>query len=223
MTNFMHYVQRSAAASLATFGDSITEGMSTTAPQHRWANRLAATLGIRLYNKGIAGTTMQGSPMATGEPRPNNGHSRFERDLLGAERADVIAILYGFNDARYVGAPETFNLDGFIRDYRDVLTGLLNGGYAPDALCLGSPPHIPDAGFSVGTEGFTGQSRTQFQVYVEAVRALAEEFGTFYAPVNERMGMEGGDALISADFVHPNDAGHAKIAEVFAAAMRIRS
>jgi lysophospholipase L1-like esterase len=174
-----------------------------------------------LYNRGIAGTTLQDSPIATGAPKPNNGRARFERDLLGAERADVIAILYGFNDARYIGAPQTFNLDGFIRDYRDVLTGLLGGGYAPDALCLGSPPHIPDAGFAVGTEGFTGQTRERFQVYVETVRALAEEFGTFYAPVNERMGREGGDALLSGDQVHPNDAGHAKIAEIFAGATRV--
>jgi lysophospholipase L1-like esterase len=221
MTNFMHHVQESGATSLAAFGDSITEGMSATVPERGWANRLAGTMGIRLHNKGIAGTTMQDSPIATGEPKPGNGRSRYERDLLGAERADVIAILYGFNDARYIGAPETFNLNGFIRDYRDVLTGLLAGGYAPNDLCLGSPPHIPDTGFGVGTEGFTGQSPREFQVYVEAVRALAEEFGTFYAPVNERMTLEGGDALISEDFVHPNDAGHAKIAEIFAAATRI--
>jgi len=222
MTSFMGHVRASGATSLATFGDSITEGMSASAPEHRWANRLAATLGVRLHNKGIAGTTMQNSPIATGEPKPNNGRSRYERDLLGPDRADVIAILYGFNDARYIGAPETFNMDGFLRDYRDVLTGLLGAGYLPESLCLGSPPHIADAGFSVGSEGFTGQTRAQFQTYVEAVKALAEEFGTFYAPVNERMQREGGDALLSDDYVHPNDEGHAKIAQIFASATRLR-
>jgi lysophospholipase L1-like esterase len=53
------------------------------------------------------------------------------------------------------------------------------------------------------------------------VKDLAREFGTFYAPVNERMGAEGGDSLILPDHVHPNEAGQAKIAEIFADATRL--
>jgi lysophospholipase L1-like esterase len=220
MSSFAERIR--GARSLATFGDSITEGMSATAPELRWANRLAAFAGIAvLHNRGIAGTVMQQSPMADGYPKPNSGRARFARDLLGPERADVVAILYGFNDARYIGAPGTFNHDNFVRDYREVLAGLFAAGYAPDAVCLGSPPHIPDAGFAVGTPGFAGQRRECFQAYVETVKSIAREAGTFYAPVNERMRTEGGDALISEDHVHPNDQGHARIAEIFAAAMRL--
>ncbi|HTN63386.1 MAG TPA: SGNH/GDSL hydrolase family protein [Devosia sp.] len=219
MSSFADYGRARGAVSLATFGDSITEGMSATQPAQRWSNRLAALIGLPvLHNKGISGAVMQQSPMADGQPRPNNGRSRFERDLLGAHRSDLIAILYGFNDARYIGAPASFHHDNFVRDYRAVLTGLLAAGYAPSDLCLGSPPHIPDAGFAVGTAGFTGQARAEFQRYGATVKAIAGEFGTFYAPVNERMGAEGGDRLICPDNVHPNDEGHAKIAEIFAAA-----
>jgi lysophospholipase L1-like esterase len=217
LIRFADHARARGATSLATFGDSITEGMSATTPEHRWANRLAALLGVPvLRNKGIAGTVMQQSPMADGQPRPNNGRGRYERDLLGAECADLVAILYGFNDARYIGAPATFHHEHFVRDYREVLAGLLAAGFAPSDICIGSPPHIPDAGFAVGTAGFTGQKRPEFQRYVGTVKAIARETGCFYAPVNERMGAEGGDALLSEDHVHPNDAGHAKIAEIFA-------
>ena len=209
------------AGSLATFGDSITEGLTIPVPAARWADRLAARLGVRLHNRGISGTVMQSSPAAGGAPRDNNGHGRYRRDLLGAERGDVVAILYGTNDARYIGAPQTFGADGFVRDYRAVLAGLIDAGYAPEAIAIGSPTHLPDAGFAVGTEGFAGQSRAVYQSFIGLVQALAIEFGCYYAPVNERMAAEGGDALILPDNVHPNAAGHGKIAEIFAEATRL--
>ena len=207
--------------SLATFGDSITEGLTIPEMPARWANRLASGLGARLYNRGISGTVMQSSPAAGGAPRDNNGHGRYQRDLLERERGDVVAILYGTNDARYVGAPQTFGAEGFARDYRAVLAGLIAAGYAPEAIAIGSPTHLPDAGFAVGTEGFAGQDRSVYQSFVPLVQSLAREFGCFYAPVNERMAAEGGDTLILPDNVHPNAAGHAKIAEIFAEATRL--
>jgi lysophospholipase L1-like esterase len=134
----------------------------------------------------------------------------------------VVAILYGTNDARYTAAPETFGHDGFVRDYRDLLAGLLGAGYAPDAIVIGSPSHLPDAGFAVGAEdGFAGQDRAAYQRYTGLVQSLAREFGCFYAPVNERLAAEGGDALILPDHVHPNEAGHARISEIFAAATQL--
>ena len=221
MTSFLAQHRTRGARSLATFGDSITEGMSASAPEYRWADRLAALCGATLDNKGVAGTVMQQSPMADGLPKPNSGRARFARDLLGAARADSIAMLYGFNDARYIGAPLSFHHDNFVRDYREVLAGLFAAGYRPDAICLGSPPHIPDAGFAVGTPGFAGQSRDAFERYVGTVKSLAREARCFYAPVNERMRAEGGDSLISPDHVHPNDSGHEKIAAIFAEATRL--
>src|SRR5690606_26056196 len=120
-----------------------------------------------------------------------------------------------------VGAPQTFGATGFVRDFRAVLTGLIAAGYAPEAIVIGSPTHLPDAGFGVGSDGFAGQSRAVYQSFVPLVRGLAAEFGCFYAPVNERMAAEGGDALILPDNVHPNAAGHSKIAAIFADATRL--
>lgn len=213
---------RGRARSLAAFGDSITQALHILIPEQRWANRLAAMLGAVLYNKGLSGTVLQSSPAAGGAQRAGNGRSRYERDLLGTERADVIAILYGTNDARYTATPQTFHHDNFVRDYREVLNGLIGAGYAPEAIVIGSPSHLPDAGFAVGAEdGFAGQTRAAYQRYVGTIKSLAREAGTFYAPVNERMQAEGGDRLILPDHVHPNAAGHEKIAEVFAGATQL--
>jgi lysophospholipase L1-like esterase len=218
MTTFLER-WRGCAISLAAFGDSITQALHIADPADRWPNRLASALGATLRNAGLSGTVLQASPDASGGPRPGNGRSRYRRELIEAGRTDVVAILYGTNDARYTAAPRTINERGFTRDYRDVLSGLLASGYASDTIVIGSPPHLPDAGFVVGAEeGFAGQARSVFQGYVAIVEALAREHGVFYAPVNERMSKEGGDSLILADHVHPNEAGHEKIAAIFAGA-----
>lgn len=209
------------ARSLATFGDSITQALHIADMEARWPNLLARMLGVRLDNRGLSATVMQASPDATGLPRAGNGRGRYEADLLGENRCDLVAILYGTNDARYTAAPSGFSRGNFERDYREVLDGLFRAGYGPEAVVIGSPPYLPDAGFSVGAEeGFAGQSRAEFQRYTSSVRNIAQAAGVFYAPVNERTSMDG-DALILADHVHPNDRGHAKIAESFAAAFRL--
>ena len=210
------------ARSLAAFGDSITQALHISPPEARWANRLAALLGVRLDNRGLSGTVMQNSPDVSGTPREHNGRSRFARDLLAEPRPDLIAILYGSNDARYTAAPATFTRASFDRDYREVLAGLFTAGYAPDAIVIGSPPHLPDAGFAVGADdGFAGQTRDAFQRYAGTVKSIARDTGAYYAPVNERMAEEGGDALILGDHVHPNAAGHEKIAAIFAGATQL--
>ena len=223
MTSFVQR-WRGRAHSLATFGDSITQALHIADPEARWANRLARALGARLDNRGLSGTVLQASPDASGLPRPGNGRQRYEVDLLGGTRADVIAILYGSNDARYTAAPESFSLGHFVRDYGDLLAGLFRAGYAPEAIVIGSPPDLPDAGFAVGAEdGFAGQTRAEFRRYVEAVKPIAQAAGTYYAPVNERMRKAGADALILPDHVHPNADGHAIIATAFAEATRLPS
>lgn len=220
MTNFTHHVRSGKGRTLSAFGDSITAGASVD-PSERWATRLASDLGLELRNKGISGTVLQNSADANNYPRPENGFSRFRRDLLGPDRSDYIAILYGTNDARHTGAPQTLNRDGFVRDFRAMLGALLDAGVPAQNICIGSPAYIPDAGFAMGDPEFTGQSRPNFEAYVTSVRHLAGEFGTFYAPVNEAMQFRGGNALVLPDCIHPNAAGHAVIADAFAAAVLI--
>ena len=219
MQTFAETVRRDHVRTLAVFGDSITEGAGASTAEHGWASQLALMLGARLINRGIGGTVMQATPIHDG--RGGNGVSRFRQHLLDEDRADCIAILYGYNDARYTADPVRFNVTAFERDYRVVIEGLLDAGVARDRICLGSPPYPPDAAFDRGGPGFTGQNRGGFERFVEAVRHLANAFGLFYAEVYEAMAREPDGALASADFVHPNDEGHRLIAAAFASALKV--
>jgi lysophospholipase L1-like esterase len=219
METFAEATRRRGIGTLAVFGDSITEGVGASLPGQSWAALLARELGARLLNMGLGGTVLQSTPLADG--RQGSGVSRFRRDLLEAGRGDCLAILYGYNDARYTADPGRFHPDAFRRDYRVVLDGLMAAGFDRGSLCLGSPPYIPDAGLNLGSPGFSGQTRAGFEAYVEVVATLAAEYGLFYAGVYEAMAAHPDGALASPDITHPNDDGHRVIAAAFASARRL--
>jgi lysophospholipase L1-like esterase len=205
-----------SVASVAGFGSSTMEGDAATTTAARALNLAAAALGAgTIRNQGLGGTVLQNSPDASGAPRANNGRDRFVGALLGANQSGRLFILYGANDLRYTGAPATFNLAGFSNDLREVLNGLLTGGYARDQIVLASPNWYPDATYSVGSTGFTGSNRTIHEAHVNACSQIAAEYGVAYADVYGRMRDLGGPALMSADGLHANDAGHQVIAHAF--------
>ncbi|MGO7089511.1 SGNH/GDSL hydrolase family protein [Rhizobium leguminosarum] len=206
-------------ASLVGFGDSITAGQVASDAAHQWLNIVATALGAGTpLNQGIPGTVLQNSNDSGGSPRANNGRDRYVADLLGANQREMAIIAYGFNDARYTGAPTTFNLAQYAMDYREILTGLIAGGYAANRICVVSPYYITDTGLATGSAGFTGQSRAVFLQFVAAAAAVAKEFGTYYVDAYAAMLAAGGDSLISGDNIHPTDAGHAVIAAAVRAA-----
>lgn len=199
---------------VAMFGDSITVGIAASTQDRTWTALFAVETGTRAVNRAISGTVLQNSLDAGGAPRPDNGLSRCHRDLI-ADPADAICILYGYNDARYTAAPTSFNVAGFRRDYCGLISRLLGAGFDPEAIAIGSPPFPCDAGFAVGSPGFTGQTREGFEAYVDTVRSIAGRFGLHYAPVYEIMAQQPDGNLASPDITHPNDAGHRLIARAF--------
>ncbi|MFB9947883.1 SGNH/GDSL hydrolase family protein [Rhizobium puerariae] len=213
---FAEHLKSLEISGTRVFGDSITAGFNANQPHLAWPALFAAEVdGFPIRNHAIPGTVLQGSRLADGKPRPDNGIGRFRQALVDTPpHHDAILILYGYNDARYTSAPETMNVRNFSRDYAQMLEELVRAGHAK-RLAIGSPPYIPDAGFSVGSTGFSGQTRSGFEDYAEAVRKLAQSFSIFYAPVYERMKAEGDGVLASPDLTHPNDAGHRVIFEAF--------
>ncbi|MFA1673421.1 SGNH/GDSL hydrolase family protein [Rhizobium mongolense] len=212
---FGDHLKSLGISNIRVFGDSITAGLKASQPHLAWPPLFAAEVdGLPIQNHAVPGTVLQGSRLADGKPRPDNGLGRFKRALLAGPHRDAILILYGYNDARYTAAPETMNVRNFTRDYARMLEKLIEAGHG-ERLAIGSPPYIPDAGFLVGSAGFMGQTRTGFEGYVEVVRMLARRFSLFYAPVYESMKAHGDGVLASADQIHPSDAGHRAISGAF--------
>lgn len=201
-------------ARLVVFGDSLTAGVAATAVQYQWGSIYAATLGLPLLNRGVSGSILQNSPDASGSARLNNGRDRYVADLLGSSLSTRYAILYGLNDSRYTGAPGSVNVSNFTVDLTAVIDGLLGAGVPATSIAIGYP-WIPDAGFSVGSSGFTGTNRDTLDAYAAAVYGVAYAKGVRYARVYETMDQSGMDS----DNIHPNNTGHAQIAAAFAASL----
>jgi lysophospholipase L1-like esterase len=93
-------VQRSAGASLVTFGDSITDGYGvTTNGNNRWPDILATRLqadprtrGVGVLNAGIGGNRLVLDGLGP------NAMARFERDVLNQAGVKYVILLEGVND-----------------------------------------------------------------------------------------------------------------------------
>lgn len=198
-------------ASIVTFGDSITQGVGASVAANRWTNLLATELGATLTNQGITGTTLQNSFDSGGAPRTDNGRDRFIGATLGLAKKAAVFVAYGFNDARYIGAPATFNVTQYKADFREVLNGLIINGYSKTDIYVGTPYYITDTGLVTGGAGFTGQTRGGFETFVTAAIEVATDYGVKLCDLYSWLRDNGYGPTTSGDNLHPNDTGHALI------------
>ena len=121
-------------------------------------------------------------------------------------------VLYGLNDLRLDDA--VFTAANYQNDLGEVVDGLIAAGVDPQRIVIGSPPYIPEASYALYSP-YNGGSLVKHAQYVAACATVATAKGTKYIDVYQWMADNGGDALISGDGIHPNDAGHAQIAAAF--------
>lgn len=200
---------------LVVYGDSITAGSVASDAAHRWANIVATTRGLILTNKGYSGTvlqnTIQNEVATIGGPADHNGRDDYiARRILRCFPASYIVILYGTNDILLNDA--AFSAANYQNDLGELVDALVANGTPANQVVIGSPPYITSY---VQAHPFDGGSIVKHQAYVAAAAAAAASRGTRYADVYQYMLDNGGDALISPDGLHPNDAGHAAIATAF--------
>lgn len=205
------------------FGDSTMYGIdgntaAQTAAGNRPLNILATARGLTAYNAAISGTVLQnGADTANsgGAPRTNNGTNRYVADTLGANASAVVVCNYGLNDLRYTAVPANLNITNFLAQYRTIVDAWLAAGCE---VILASPCWIPDAGYSTGSAGFTGSTRTLHEQYVAGIWQIAKDKGVKYAASYERMKAIGATA-VGSDNIHPTAAvGYADMGQSYIAA-----
>ena len=208
------------AGQFVTYGDSITQGLYTSDDAHRWANVVAAAKGWSLQNSGIAGTVLQNTVQNTATPLgaalSNNGRDTLEvrvRNYI----PQYVAILYGFNDMRF--ADPAFSVENFANDLGEVVDGITVTGLPADNIVIGSPPYFRADMYTGSVAPWNACSHEKHMAYIAATRSVALAKGTRFADVYAAMAAGGGDSLLNADGIHPNDAGHAVIANAFLAAL----
>lgn len=208
----------SAKGVVVALGDSITDGTGSSADTNqRWPNlfarRLAdsGTLRLGVLNQGIAGNRLLHDTIGDSAP------ARFERDALSWENLEYIVLMIGINDIGF-SAIENFPFGDDV-DNGDVSANELIAGYrqlitrahSRGVLIYGATL-TPFGGASYFTEA--GEAKRQ------AVNQWIRESGEFDGvidfdealrdPENPRRMRED---LHAGDWLHPNDAGYAVMAE----------
>jgi lysophospholipase L1-like esterase len=91
------------ARAVVTFGDSITDGATSTLDANRrWPDRLAERLheagaNVAVVNQGISGARVLRDRMG------DNALARFDRDVLSQPRVDTVVLMMGINDIGWPG------------------------------------------------------------------------------------------------------------------------
>jgi lysophospholipase L1-like esterase len=119
-------------------------------------------------------------------------------DSIAATKPDLVTITLGANDA-FSRTPAQFE-----DDYRTLIDGLQSLDDPPSIMLMGE--FVPGTNLTEGLAGDAGE-------YDAVVQRLASQTGSAYVDLADALPDDGVASLLSADGVHPNDAGQRVIAD----------
>jgi lysophospholipase L1-like esterase len=174
------------------YGDSIVEGWIASSPSGCWVARVGRRRGLDAVNMGYAGA-------ARGEIA--------SAEHIASVPAQVISLTHGTN----CWSMTPYSTD-MMRSTTEAFLRIVRAGHPGVPFVVASPLIRPDAEDRPNKLGATlGDLRVAME---EAVRAVGDDRTTL---------IRGRDVLpaeMLGDGVHPNDAGHGLLAEVFGEAVR---
>jgi len=194
---------------IVTLGDSITDGLHSTADANRrWPNRLAERLRsqkgdstVAVLNAGISGNRILHDTKGT------NASARLDRDVLVQSGARYLIVLQGINDIGYPGSPTA---EEIIAGHRQIIKRAQAMGLKVYGGTL-TPfkAYLPGVYYSADSEAKrqavnhwirTGKAYDAVIDFDKAIRDPGD-------PATMRPAYDSGDNL------HPNDAGYRAMAD----------
>lgn len=193
-------------------GDSITQGFGCSVPERKaFPYLLAERYGTVSRNYGVGGTRISRSQTPSGLPKRD---AYFSSRIAGMdEDADLVVVFGGTNDYSAGDAPfgsfEDRTPDSFCGALHVLFAGLM-GKFPRSKIAVITPLHRVD-------ECVPNRHGKQLKDYAEAMRRTAESYSL---PVLDLFAACGIQPSVPAmrerympDGLHPNDAGHALLAD----------
>lgn len=198
----------------AFLGDSITEGVGTTAPEKRYFALLQKEKGLKAaLGYGISGTRFARQRVPSQEPSFDR---YFASRIPEMTEADGVVVFGGTNDYGHGDAPigdfSDRTPETFYGACHDLYTRLIEK-YPGKPIVIMTPLH------RVGEmEARTVHGRqVTLKTYVDIIRQVAEYYSLPVCDLFKTSGLQPAVPAIQEGFVpdglHPNDAGHEVIAE----------
>ena len=209
---FLTGVEVGAAArsgAIVTLGDSITDGLHSTADANRrWPDRLAERLrarkgggGIAVLNAGISGNRVLHDMVGT------SASARLDRDVLVQSGARYVIVLLGINDIGFPGAPSA---DAIVAGHRQIIDrahamGLkvYGGTLTPFQAFLPGVYYTADGEAKRQAVNRWIRTSGAYDAVIDFDRAIRDPGN----PARMRAAYDSGDNL------HPNDAGYKAMAD----------
>ena len=184
---------------LNILGDSIAEGVGASGPENGFVCLLEQNSGALCRNYGIAGTRI--APQHTAP----SGNDFCTRARQMDPEADAVVVFGGTNDFGHGDAP--------LGEFGDRTPTTFCGALYTLFTCL--LERFPAAKIAVATPMHRAvehkEGKADLCVYAQAIRQAAAAFGL---PVLDLYGREELSAY-TPDGLHPNDEGHARLAQLF--------
>lgn len=196
------------------FGNSITFGVGATSNRYRWTSLLSYMLGAVEKNFGVSGSTMQKrTPVDPfGVSSVNMQDRLYEIPAYGVNSRGIF-VSYGQNDYGYTGA--NYTTANFKIDYKVFIDTCIARGWPTNKIFLLTPGYLGAQGYTnYGlTTGLSAPTRTRHLDFNTAVQELSTENSTNFVDIYNSQLRNDSSILIGPDFLHPNNGGHAMIAQ----------
>lgn len=176
------------------YGDSILEGWSTSAPALGWGARVARAHGLDIVNMGYAGS-------ARGELA--------SAEHVASRRADVYSVTHGTNCWTVV--PHSVDM---MRAAVDAFLTVIRDEHPDTPIVVSSPVLRPDA---EATPNRLGATLADLRHVMEEVATERIDAGDHHLTLVSGEGII--DDTMLADGIHPDDEGHAAMAEAIGPAI----
>lgn len=194
-------------------GDSITAGAGLDSQDKNYVTLVGMSFGATVVNYGVGGTRIARKKQPSADPA-------FDEDFLKrAEKmdktADLVFVFGGTNDYGHGDAPignpddETpYTFCGAL----NVLVKMLGKTYGSDKVCFILPIHRKDEDNPFGEDGQKTVKSGTLIDFVNAEKVVLERNKVKYLDLNDVFPREKLGSL-TIDGIHPNQLGHALIAD----------
>ena len=202
---------------IAFLGDSITQGCGTSGEDKFFWNLIAAETGAISHGYGIGGTRIAPQHVPSAEPEYDRYFASRVDDMI--PDADIVVVFGGTNDFGHgdaaFGALDDRCKDTFCGALRALMEKLITR-YPYAQLVVMTPTHREDE--EVLANGNTGAPRlAKLAEYVNAITAICGDYAVPVLDLFRTSGLQPRVPLLKElympDGLHPNDAGHRKIAD----------
>ena len=201
---------------IAFLGDSITEGVGVSAPEHIYWNLIAQYTGAKCYGYGISGTRIASQHDLTVDDPYQNAYFGARVDSMIPD-ADVVVVFGGTNDFGHgdaaMGKLGDTTGETFYGACNQLLSKLILRYPAAQIVML-TPLHRENENDLYKSRGI--RNAGTLADYAQAIRESAEAFGVSVADLFRNCNIQpcnpAHKAQYCPDGLHTNDAGHVLIA-----------